>query len=134
MFLNYLGSSNVAPEPTDGTAKPSERAPAVRFSSVVDEIDPPFTTFGGPDSRRESSANPDLIRALTNSLSGAQLQEQRLQNYSFDPFSLPPSRVCSLLLAHMVLMLAFTLTFALCSLSYGYRSIGNIDEASIAIG
>ncbi|KAI2637214.1 Pkinase-domain-containing protein [Hypomontagnella submonticulosa] len=89
------GSSNNITERTDATAKPSERAPAVRFSSVVDEIDPPITSFGSPESRRDSSANPDLIKALTNSIQGAQLQEQRMKNYSFDPVSLPPSRVAS---------------------------------------
>ncbi|KAI2620088.1 Pkinase-domain-containing protein [Hypoxylon sp. NC1633] len=89
------GSSNDVSEPTDDAAKPSERAPTVRFSSVVNEIEPLVASFGSPESRKDSSANPDLIRALTNSLSGAQLQEQRLQNYSFDPVSLPPSRVAS---------------------------------------
>ncbi|KAI1102808.1 Pkinase-domain-containing protein [Jackrogersella minutella] len=89
------GSSNNVPDRTDVVAKPSERTPAVRFSSVVDEIDPPIASFGSPENRRELSANPDLIRALTNSIHGAELQEQRLQNYSFDPVSLPASRVAS---------------------------------------
>ncbi|KAI1405253.1 Pkinase-domain-containing protein [Hypoxylon fuscum] len=89
------GSSNDTPERTDGSVKPPDRAPAVRFSSVVDEIDPPVATFGSPEDRRDSSATPDVIRALTNSLQGAQLQEERLKNYSFDPVSLPPSRVAS---------------------------------------
>lgn len=92
------GSSSDIPERTDATAKLSERAPAVRFSSIVDEIEPPIassSSFGSPEFRRDSSANPDLIKALTNTLHGAQLQEQRLQNYSFDPVSLPPSRVAS---------------------------------------
>ncbi|KAI1657955.1 Pkinase-domain-containing protein [Daldinia decipiens] len=84
-------SSNDVSERTDAIAKPPERA-SVRFSSIVDEIDPPVSTFGSPEARRESSANPDIIRALTNSIHGAQLQEQRLMNYSFDPVSLPPSR------------------------------------------
>ncbi|KAK6957665.1 hypothetical protein Daesc_000452 [Daldinia eschscholtzii] len=87
-------SSNDVSERTDASVKPSERA-SVRFSSIVDEIDPPISTFGSPEARRESSANIDLIRALTNSIQGAQLQEQRLMNYSFAPVSLPPSRVAS---------------------------------------
>lgn len=89
---NLLDSSNDVSERTDAIVKPSERA-SVRFSSIVDEIDPPVSTFGSPEARRESFANPDIIRALTNSIHGAQLQEQRLMKYSFDPVSLPPSRV-----------------------------------------
>ncbi|KAI1763627.1 Pkinase-domain-containing protein [Hypoxylon sp. FL1150] len=89
------GSTNDAPEPTDGSVMPQERATGVRFSSVVDEIDPPAASFGSPESRKDSVASPDALRALTNSLQGAQLQEQRLKNYSFDPVSLPPSRVVS---------------------------------------
>ncbi|KAI1450366.1 Pkinase-domain-containing protein [Annulohypoxylon stygium] len=89
------GCSNNIADRTDAAAKSSERAPAVRFSSIVDEIDPPIAVFGTPEYRRDSIANPDLIKALTNSIHGAQLQEQRLQNYSFDPVSLPPSRVAS---------------------------------------
>ncbi|KAI1386508.1 Pkinase-domain-containing protein [Hypoxylon trugodes] len=89
------GSSNDIPDRTDGAIKPSERATSVRFSSIVDEIEPPVASFGSPESRKDSSTNPDLIRALTNSIQGAQLQEQRLQNYAFDPVSLPPSRVAS---------------------------------------
>ncbi|OTB08240.1 hypothetical protein M426DRAFT_317360 [Hypoxylon sp. CI-4A] len=89
------GSSSETPERTDVNVRHSERAPAVRFSSVVDEIDPPVAALGSPENRIDSVANPDIIRALTNSIHGAQLQEQRLQNYSFDPVSLPPSRVAS---------------------------------------
>ncbi|KAI0161182.1 Pkinase-domain-containing protein [Hypoxylon sp. FL1284] len=94
------GSSSDAPEHTepehtDGAVMPHERATSVRFSSVVDEIDPPAASYGSPESRKDSVATPDALRALTNSLQGAQLQEQRLKNYSFDPVSLPPSRVAS---------------------------------------
>ncbi|KAL7627689.1 Nitrogen permease reactivator protein [Parahypoxylon ruwenzoriense] len=89
------GSSVDTPGPTDGPVRPSERAPAVRFASTVDEIEPPVTLFASPENRLDNTATPDLIRALTSSLHGAQLQEQRLKNYLFDPVSLPPSRVVS---------------------------------------
>ncbi|KAI1329744.1 kinase-like domain-containing protein [Xylariaceae sp. FL0255] len=75
----------------------SERAPAVRFSSNVDEIQSPVVDVH-PSSNHpltDSSATPEQIQALTNCLEGTQLQEQRLKNYSFQPFSLPASRVPS---------------------------------------
>ncbi|KAI1268886.1 Pkinase-domain-containing protein [Xylariaceae sp. FL1019] len=86
-------------EPPDATLKPPERAHAVRFASNVEKIDPPAVSISPEqtpeDIRIDSSATPEQIQQLTDCLHGTQLQEQRLQNYSFQPFSLPPSRVPS---------------------------------------
>ncbi|KAI1505361.1 kinase-like domain-containing protein [Biscogniauxia marginata] len=87
-------SNNDTSDHPDGYLKPPERAPAVRFASTVDEIEPPQS----PPScglRKDSSATPEQIKALTDSLHGASLQEQRMKNYSFEPFSLPASRAPS---------------------------------------
>ncbi|KAI5868412.1 Pkinase-domain-containing protein [Durotheca rogersii] len=90
------GCSVAVPEPTDGPAELAERAPAVRFASTIDEIDPPSASLALPETRQEAlPATPDLIRALSRSLHGTVLQEERLKNYSFAPVSLPPSRVVS---------------------------------------
>ncbi|KAI1337428.1 Pkinase-domain-containing protein [Xylariaceae sp. FL0016] len=89
------GSSNNASDHPDGYLKPPERAPAVRFSSTVDEIDPPIVSRESPDDRQLSSATVEQIQALTDTLHGTSLQEQRLKSYSFVPFSLPASRVPS---------------------------------------
>ncbi|KAI2635086.1 kinase-like domain-containing protein [Xylaria nigripes] len=68
-----------------------ESAHTVRFASHVDNVDDdqPLRL------RNDSSATPEQIQALTNCLHGTQLQGRRARNYSFQPFSLPPSRVPS---------------------------------------
>ncbi|KAI0525749.1 kinase-like domain-containing protein [Xylaria bambusicola] len=78
-------SSRDAPKP------PPQRAHAVRFASNVDEIGPPIED----KPRNDSSATPEQLQALTECLNGTHLQEQRAQNYAFQPMSLPPSRIPS---------------------------------------
>ncbi|KAI0447080.1 kinase-like domain-containing protein [Xylaria telfairii] len=70
---------------------PPERTHAVRFASSVDEIDPPATHRP----RNDSSATPEQIQALTDCLHGTHLQERRARIYSFQPVSLPVSRIPS---------------------------------------
>ena len=85
-------------------AKPHERAPAVRFAPNVEEIgissaspEQASVGFMRRDSSMEASdITPEQIRALANSLRGANLQEQRMKSFSFHPVSLPASRVCPL--------------------------------------
>ncbi|KAI1632268.1 kinase-like domain-containing protein [Biscogniauxia mediterranea] len=88
-------SNNNTSDHPDGYLKPPERAPAVRFATTVDEIEPPQQSPPSFEVRRGSSATPEQIKALTDSLQGASLQEQRMKNYSFEPFSLPASRAQS---------------------------------------
>ncbi|KAI1076774.1 Pkinase-domain-containing protein [Whalleya microplaca] len=89
------GGPQATSEHAGGFVKPPERAPAVRFASAVDEIEPRVAPEMSPGIPTNTSPATDPIRALTDSLHGAKLQEQRLKNYSFDPVSLPPSRVPS---------------------------------------
>lgn len=94
--------------------KHSDRAQAVRFAPNVEEIgisaaSPQQTAL--ENMRRDASmeasdVTPEQIQALTNSLRGANLQEQRLKSFSFHPVSLPASRVSS----------SSCLMLALCSL------------------
>ncbi|KAI1435659.1 kinase-like domain-containing protein [Xylaria sp. CBS 124048] len=79
------GSSGDASHPPHGPAH------TVRFASTVDEAGPPVVD----QPRNDSSATPDQIQALTNCLQDTQLRQQRARNYSFQPISLPPSRVPS---------------------------------------
>ncbi|KAI0553349.1 kinase-like domain-containing protein [Xylaria curta] len=86
-------------EPTQGPSHDAskasnpapERAHAVRFASSVDEIDPP----AAHRPRLDSSATPEQLQALTDCLHGTHLQEQRAQIFSFQPVSLPVSRIPS---------------------------------------
>ncbi|KAI1738769.1 kinase-like domain-containing protein [Xylaria scruposa] len=86
-------------EPTQGPSHDAskasnsapERAPAVRFASSVDEIEPP----AAHRPRLDSSATPEQLQALTDCLHGTHLQEQRAQIFSFQPVSLPVSRIPS---------------------------------------
>lgn len=76
-----------------------ELAPAVRFASTVEEITPavarPSVEIVHEATSDPADVTPEQIKALSVSLAGARLQEQRLKNYSFEPFSLPASRVPS---------------------------------------
>ncbi|KAH8198120.1 hypothetical protein TruAng_007697 [Truncatella angustata] len=76
---------------------PAAAVPAVRFASKVEEFD----AEDGRRSRIEptkdapSNVTPEQLRALSQSLADTNLQEQRMQSFSFQPFSLPASRVPS---------------------------------------
>ncbi|KAK2799776.1 serine/threonine protein kinase [Onygenales sp. PD_10] len=69
---------------------------AVRFASVNQEIEPSLST--ADSSRASNEFSPEKqsdIQTLTKQLQKSKLQETRLQNFSFDPVSLPTSRVPS---------------------------------------
>jgi hypothetical protein len=85
-----------APESADGRRSENNVGPAVRFKSTVQEIDPQHTLSDSPLSPVDhvGQITPDDIKALSHSLQGTSLQERRMKNYSFEPFSLPASRVC----------------------------------------
>lgn len=99
-------SVSIAPETSQKTAdrlgvadsKPGDDAPAVRFASAVEEISP--GAQGLATAEREESADTftevaaDELKAFTKSLHGQPLQERRINTFQFEPFSLPPSRVC----------------------------------------
>lgn len=70
----------------------------VRFSTITEEIEPPDSS-NTPQSPEQESAIPpkenDDLQRLAESLQSSQLQETRLRNFSYDPVSLPSSRVCT---------------------------------------
>lgn len=75
----------------------------MRFASKVEEIAPgniqSSAELSLDDGAKETSeATPEQLKALSSSLHGVKLQEQRMKGYSFEPFSLPPSRVRVVLL------------------------------------
>lgn len=91
-----------ASEPGDADAKSRGAQPSqVRFSSITEEIEPSRSELS-PVPEQVSQPLPDQtkasdeeqLRSLAMSMQGAQLQESRLRNFSFDPMSLPSSRVC----------------------------------------
>lgn len=86
-----------APEAADGRRSENNVGPAVRFKSTVQEIDPQHTLSDSPLSPADhvGELTPDDIKALSHSLQGTSLQERRMKNYSFEPFSLPASRTVS---------------------------------------
>ncbi|KAJ6102546.1 Serine/threonine-protein kinase oca2 [Penicillium sp. IBT 16267x] len=84
---------------SDPDAKSRSQPAQVRFSSVNQEIEPssvlsPVSEKSLPDSHYQATNEEDL-RSLAMSLQSTQLQESRLRNYSFEPMSLPSSRVAS---------------------------------------
>ncbi|KAJ5817738.1 hypothetical protein N7447_007746 [Penicillium robsamsonii] len=110
MFI-FLGSHTMhdpaknpgqAPEPGDADAKSRAQPTQVRFSSITEEIEPDQPGLSSvPEPQRSLSeeqrqaADEEQLRSLAMSMQGAQLQESRLRNFSFDPMSLPSSRVAS---------------------------------------
>ncbi|OKP10582.1 Serine/threonine-protein kinase oca2 [Penicillium subrubescens] len=88
-------------EAGDADAKSKSQPGQVRFSSVTQEIEPSKTmlspvseTPSQPESLRQAPDEEEL-RSLAQSLQRSQLQESRLRNFSFEPMSLPSSRVGS---------------------------------------
>lgn len=93
-------SGSNPPEALDSESKHKPHHSQVRFSTVTEEINPPGQSASTQDPQTPSSAdqNPksdDEIRNLAASFQRSQLQESRLKNFSYDPVSLPSSRVCS---------------------------------------
>ena len=89
------------PDHASSSARPHERAQAVRFAPNVEEIgissaSPEQATVGfmrRDSSMQASDITPEQIRALADSLRNTDLQEQRMKSFSFHPVSLPASRV-----------------------------------------
>ena len=90
------------PDASDADAKSKTQPGQVRFSSVTEEIGPseqPVSAQDPPAEGQSSLSSPqeksdDEIRSLAASFQRSQLQESRLRNFSYDPVSLPSSRVC----------------------------------------
>ncbi|CEJ58564.1 hypothetical protein PMG11_07218 [Penicillium brasilianum] len=85
----------------DADAKSKSQPGQVRFSSVTQEIEPSHAMLS-PVSEVPQQLDPpkqapdeEELRSLAMSLQRSQLQESRLRNFSFEPMSLPSSRVGS---------------------------------------
>jgi hypothetical protein len=80
----------------------AERNPAVRFNSVTQEISPSeqsdsihpakITTGQDRDDQLSDAQKKDL-RDISLSLQQSRIQSSRMDQFVFDPVSLPPSRV-----------------------------------------
>lgn len=88
----------VAPDTAVDQSSEDNAGPAVRFKSTVQEIDPKHPLFepavSGGDHASEF-VTPEDIRSLSKSLQGHRLQERRMTNFAFEPYSLPASRTVS---------------------------------------
>jgi hypothetical protein len=81
----------------DPDAKSRSQPGQVRFSAVTQEIEPSSLQSPGSehvqDDPFKKPTSDEELRSLAMSLQSSQLQESRLRNFSFDPMSLPASRV-----------------------------------------
>ena len=73
----------------------------MRFKSTIEEIAPDDTDSGSSAAAVKAllgnpgEATPEQIRDLSNRLKACPLQERRMNIFSYEAFSLPPSRVSS---------------------------------------
>ena len=91
----------VASTSQKSTPEECEASPTVHFAANVETISPEPTDISKLMSPSPTPAtqnarpavSPDQMRDLSSSLQGAHLQERRMGIFSFEPYSLPPSRV-----------------------------------------
>ena len=82
-------------------ANPDDQAQTVRFSDVNQEIEPEealqhVTTLTGAGEQEKEVLSPEAeqeIRNLSMSLQKSRCQARRMENFAYEPVSLPPSRV-----------------------------------------
>ncbi|KAJ5246231.1 hypothetical protein N7468_001214, partial [Penicillium chermesinum] len=82
----------------DPDAKSRSQPGQVRFSSVTQEIEPALTSPASDQPSKDAlklTTNDEELKSLAMSLQKSQLQESRLHNFSYEPMSLPSSRVAS---------------------------------------
>lgn len=90
------------PEASDADSSKLKSQPGqVRFSSVTEEIEPSVKSVSAQSPALEVKPSPipnqssdEEIRSLAATFQRSQLQESRLRNFSYEPVSLPSSRVC----------------------------------------
>jgi len=97
---------------TLGTEGARLSSPTVRFKSTVEEIalapessppgEAPPSLMPAIDEARPVTVNdarqdatPEFLQEVSRSLQGCPLQEKRMNNFAYEPFSLPVSRVCT---------------------------------------
>jgi hypothetical protein len=103
MYRDNAGSAaQICEDDQDGQQLQS--SPAVRFKSTIEEIAPDNAmstitpSADGVALGDPGEVTPDQIRDLSNRLRACPLQERRMNIFSYEAFSLPPSRVRALLL------------------------------------
>ncbi|KAE8350609.1 kinase-like domain-containing protein [Aspergillus coremiiformis] len=84
-------STGFADQENKSKAQPSQ----VRFSSTTEEIEPSAAATSRRPESNDGPQREDELRSLAASLQRSQLQESRLGSFSYDPISLPSSRVAS---------------------------------------
>lgn len=90
-----MDASRHVPEPAAGQNSNNIVGPTVRFKSTVQEIDPknPMSESHTGKDDRVGEVSPEELKALSESLQGHTLQDQRMNHFNFEAYSLPPSRV-----------------------------------------
>ncbi|KAK0715643.1 kinase-like domain-containing protein [Lasiosphaeris hirsuta] len=100
-FVALLGRIENATSSTDTTESSADQAPAVRFKSTIEEIAPDDTSAACHSAIADAplgdpgEVTPEQIRDLTKRLKACPLQERRMNIFSYEAFSLPPSRTVS---------------------------------------
>jgi len=100
--MNPAKIPSQASEP-DADAKSRAQPSQVRFSSITEEISPSRSELSPVPEQvhpqeQKLPTEEEQLRSLAMSLQGTQLQESRARNFSFEPMSLPSSRVCDIYL------------------------------------
>jgi hypothetical protein len=93
-----LGSTEILTDAQN--AQQSQAPPAVRFKSTIEEIAPDNAISASlpladeePRLGSPGQVTSDEIRELSNRLRACPLQERRMNIFSYEPVSLPASRV-----------------------------------------
>ncbi|KAK1759323.1 Serine/threonine-protein kinase oca2 [Echria macrotheca] len=97
-----LDGARDAPADATGSEAPHS-PPAVRFKSTIEEIapcdsstEPPVPAVAQEVSLGDpGEVTPEQLRDLSKRLKACPLQERRMNIFSYEPFSLPPSRTAS---------------------------------------
>lgn len=91
-------SAQPGADSSDQESKSKAQPSQVRFSSVTEEIEPSDPSASALPAGNLPAVSPsqqdEELRSLAASLQRSQLQESRMGKFSFDPVSLPSSRVC----------------------------------------
>jgi hypothetical protein len=123
-MLTWRRTEEQAVSQNDLTTQPeAEPQHAVRFRSAVEEIVPTTVLISStPDHHHVATGNPEeiitpeQIKALSQSLRVSPLQERRMNIFSYEPLSLPASRVCVCLSSRSLTLSAASSTMAMLSL------------------
>jgi hypothetical protein len=95
-----MNPAKIEASEADADAKSRAQPSQVRFSSITEEIAPSRSELSPVPEQAPQYQNSipptqeEQLRSLAMSMQGSQLQESRARNFSFEPMSLPSSRVC----------------------------------------